>query len=317
MNTIRNHIFASVIAFAAATEGTAANAEALATGATLAPLTDETKVNAIKKALPARKRYDSIESAIAALQKAAGETENFYGLPVAIQGQGEDGDVDESVYTDMSAIIARVNAKGDEAKGKESGIKGIVVFPVPTLDSIIGDETGKAWLDKTMEKEAALVIFRSFRDSSTLDEFMSGVAKSPKTMAELIAQHTRGAAGLDTETFDATWPGLRTFLKKKQPNLDKALPQKAEVIKCIRSASYARSIPETAKLEEAGVFVKLAQTCIAAAASNTNEKTKEPNPLDSSAIQSWLDGRDTLEIKRAEKQAVDVDAAIADFANWA
>ena len=316
MNTIRNHISLAVLALAAEGLG-AGTQEAPETGATLAALTDETKVNAIKKVLPARKRYDSIADAIAALTKAAGETDNFYGLPIAIQGQDADGNVDESVYESMGAIVARVNAKGDEAKGKESGIKGIVVFPVPTLDSLIGDESGKAWLDKIAEKEAALVIFRSFREASTLDEFNAGVAKSPKTMAELIAQHTRGAAGLDTETFDATWPGLRTFLKKKQPNLDKALPQKAEVIKCIRSASYANSDPDTAKLESAGVFVKLAQTCIAAAQSNKNDKTGEANPLDTSAIQSWLDGRDSLEIKKAEKAAVDVDAAIADFANWA
>lgn len=329
---IRNHI--STVAMLLAAEGTGSGdstgAAAVVNAATLSAITDEAKVTSIKKAMPSRKVYATIADAVTALQKAglstrdpvpAGSPEgtempDFFGLPIGVVGQDTTtGEVDSAVYEGMNAVLGYVAAKGDEAKGRESGIKAIVIYPIPTLDAFIADAKGKEWLAKVMEKEVGLVVYRNFRDNATIDEFNAGVAKTPKGIDELVAEHTRGGAGLDTDAFDATWPGLRLFLKKEQPLLSKALPAKAEVIKAIRSKSYATT--EYAKLEAAGVFVKLAQTCIKAAESNLADDKKTPQPIDASAIQSWIDNRDSVNITKATKEAVDVDAAVAQFGNWA
>lgn len=309
----------SAIALMAAdgAEGAAPDAATVANGATLAPLTDETKVTAIKKALVAsRKTYANLADALAALTTADGATDHFYGLPVGIVGYDTTSDeVDSAIYEGMSAVLGWVGSKGDEAKGKASGVKAIVLYPMPTVESFLASDKGKEWIAKVAEKEVGLVAFRNFRDAATLEEFQAGIAKTPKTVDEYVAEHARGAAGVDTETFDATWPGLRIYLKNKQPLLHKALPTKPEVIKAIRSAAYA--VAEYPKLEEAGVFVRLAQTCIGAAKSNVDEKTKVANPLPTDSIESWIANRDSVTITKQQRAEVDIDKALEQFGAWA
>lgn len=296
--------------------GSAPSTPAPVNGATLAPLTDETKVTELKKAMSSRTRYSTLAEAVAAFQKAGAATDNFYGLPTGIVGFDEaTQEIDSAIYEGQNAVLGYVGSKADEAKGKSSGVKAIVLYPVPSLESILASDEGKKWLDKTAEKEASLVIFRNFRDAATLDEFQAGIAKTPKGVDELVAAHTREGAGLDTDTFDATWTGMRLFLKANQPAIAKALPAKPEIVKSIRSASYAAENFEP--LETAGVFTKLAQAMINAAKANVDTKTNTPNPLDTSAIESWVANRDSLDLKKQDRAAPDYEAAVNAFKNWA
>lgn len=289
----------STIAFAAATEGTT---EATRENVVLSILTDETKVNAIKKAMPARKVYDSLASAIGALEKAANATDGFYGLPTAITGMDyATGDIDESLYAGNLVVLAYVGGR-EAAAGKTDknivGVKGIAIYPQPPLSLFLDSEDGKAFLNKIVEKEAALVAFRNFRESATLFEFEQGVSKVASTVEALIADSSRGGNGLDTDTFDALWSDMRAALKKEMPALVALFPSKQEVIKAIRSASYAAS--EHSALESKGVFTWLATVLIDAAKNNQDAKTGEAAPMDATAIESWVAGRDTLALTKTE-----------------
>lgn len=280
------------------------------TNQALAILSDEDKVGSIKKVLKAREVFPTLDLAIAKLQKAAEATENFYGLPYSITGLNPaTGEVDNSRYEGNKVVLAYVGGRvTTKAKGEDKnlvGIKGIVIYPMPTLESIINSEDGAKWIEKTAEKEIALVAFRNFREAATLFAFEQGVDKVASTVSALVADAERGGNGLDTDTFDALWKDTRDALKDNAPALAALLPGKAEVLKCIRSESYAKE--NEPDLEGRGIFVWLANVIIKAAESN-EDKQGNADPLDPAAIKEWLEGRSTLEIKKADAKARDFSA---------
>lgn len=288
-------------AIARATESTHVGDTATA-NVVLTPLMDEAKVEAIKKAMQDREVFPTLADAIAKLEKAAAATDNFYGLPIQVAGTKEDGEVDETLYAGQNAALAYVGAKADTEKNKKPGIKGVVIFPVPTIDAFAESDEGKAFLNKVVQKEVALVAFRRFREAGTLYEFMSGVNAVPMNAADYATESRRG---VDTDTFDIVWPHFKTALKAKMPALHDLLPAKKMFLDALRSADYAKSTPETQPLEEGGWFVKFANLLIKSAESNVNAKTNAPEPLDASAIKNWLETRDTLVLEREGPKAKD------------
>lgn len=262
--------------------------------APLAPLFDETKVAAIKKAMDDREVFPTLADALAKLEKAADATEAFYGLPIQVAGTGDDGEVNESLYEGQRAALAFISAKGDAEKKIPTGIKGVVIFPVPTIEQFSAFPEGLDFLNKVTEKEIALVAFRRFREASTLYEFMSGVNSVPMSAADYATESRRG---LNTDTFDTVWPHFRTALKAKMPALHDLLPNKKTFLDALRSKAYAESNDETSPLESAGWFVKLGNLLIRAAETNKNAKG-ESEPLDATVIRNWLDTRDTLTLER-------------------
>lgn len=276
-------------------------------------LTDSTKVEAISKAMRQREVFPTLAAAIAKLQKAAEDTDAFYGLPIAIKGANDDGSIDESIYEGAGAALAYVGARVDDNKGKKiPGVKGVVIFPIPTVDSFLaGGEAAINWIAKLVEKEAALVAFRGYRESASLAEFQNGVQSSPASVDEYVTEYSRSGSSLDTETFDALWNGLRLSLKTQQPILSKLIPAKAEVLKAIRSSAYASA--EYGPLEEKGIFAKLANILIDVAKNNTT-KDGTSNPLPTKTLEDWLAGRDTLTLTKATADAPDYSALEA--LNW-
>lgn len=272
-------------------------------------LTDETKVEAIGKVLRSRQTFPTLAEAIAKLEAAAKDTDSFYGLPLGIKGQNpETGEVDESLYAGSIVVLSTVGARIDAGKGKKvSGLKAIVIYPMPTVESFLADDAGKAWIAKLAEKEADLVSKRAYRDAATLTEFVNGIDKAPGSVAEYIAESKRSGSALDTETFDALWSGFRSGLKDDQPALNKLLPAKGEFLKCLRSKSYAESNDNTAPLEAKGIFAKLGLILIAGAQGNMT-KDGTPAPLPTEAIEDWLANRETVEIRKVERADLDFSA---------
>jgi len=299
MTSIRNTLLTSVASrvFAKAdesgsTQGTDATADAPSPAATpIVPVTDEEKVKKIKAAMSDREVFPTLADALAKLEKAAGATENFYGLPVQVKGLKADGTVDESIYAGQRAALAYV---GHKEKDK-SGMKAVLIFPVPTLEQFLAFEQGKAFLDKVMVKEVGLVAFRQVRDSATVYDFTSGMERIPANADEYAAESRRG--GIDTDAFDALWIGFKNALKSKKPEHYAALPAKKQFLDALRSKAYALETDETRAFEQGGWFEVYGKLLINAAANNKTEKG-EPDPIDASAIQAWLDGRDTLVLER-------------------
>lgn len=314
------NLSASVIALAAAKEGGSpapapasqdnAPESAVDENPAIVPLVDEDKVASIKKLMKSREVFDSLPLALAKLKTVLDGTSNAHGVPVAVHGRDpETGAIDESIYAtdNVRTVLAYVGVKG---KGDtQSGIKSIVVFPMPTLEAFVATESGKDWLNKIVEKESALVSFRNFREAATLTDLFSGVNKAPATPDQYVTASTRGA-DVDTDTFDALWTEIRKAIKKKSPKLSAQLPSKPEIVNGIRSASWAREMFPA--LESNGVFKALAGIVLENAKSNTGTQKQEdgteievPAPMDTSAIDAWLAGRDTFVIETRKSEDFD------------
>lgn len=265
-------------------------------------LFDSDKISAIKKAVGAgqeamRRVYDDPAKAAEAFNAASAlaESEGVTSYAVPAEITDSEGNVIASPYSDMDcrAAVAVVGARERNAAGKmESGIRAVVMFPIPTVSAFQeGGESAAKWLDKIAEKEAAHVAFRRLRNAESAEELASAFEAMPTTVDAFVAEYV--GEGADTEAFDTLWTPLRNMLKQNQPALVDLLPAKPEVLKAIRSKAYAEQ--EHGKLEEHGVFVYLARALIGAAASYANDKG-EPDPIDSTAIQQWLENRDTYQL---------------------
>lgn len=269
-------------------------------------LSDETKIAAVIKALGTngvgtRILFDSVDEATNRLQTALEATESFYGLPVALPLDKE-GEFDSTLFGDgMQVAIATVGARVDVSNEKKVvGIKGIVLFPMPSLDAYIADEAGKEWLSKIATKESAHVAFRAYREAESMEEFLSAADRAPKTLSDYVTEAER-AGGIDTEVFDTVWKSLRPQITKDKPEIAKFLSgvNKPDIIKSIRSVAYANEDDHTAALEKAGVFKWIAALTI---------KGAESAGLDASSVKEWLAGRDELKLTRPAKKDLDLSA---------
>lgn len=304
-------IAAMGIAFAEPDAGTGAGTESVdpkPANTALTVLTDETKLETLSKHLPSVKIYDDYASALKAIESAAAATKNFYGLPLAATGEvNDEGELDTSIYEGMRVRVGTLSARVDVGKVKKNGVKAITIMPIPNLAQITADENGAEWLEKVIAKEMGLISYRNIRGAATQADLLAGMAKSPRTVAEYLAESKRAGAAGDTETFDALWRGMRDALKESMPALHKMLPSKVEVIKGIRSKAYALAeYPELESAKMGSVFVKLANAVIQNAKENTTDN--KPAPMDHSAIDSWLEDRDTLVLSKRDSGPIDYSA---------
>lgn len=272
----------------------------------LIALADETKIAAIIKALGAngvgtRVIFDSVDDATAKLAAAAEATENFYDLPVALPLDKE-GEFDSSIFGDgMQVAISTVGSRVDVSNEKKVvGIKGIVLFPMPTLDAYIADKAGRDWLEKVATKESAHVAFRAYRESESVEEFLTAHERAPKTLADYVTEAER-SGGVDTEVFDTVWKSLRPRIGKDRPDIAQFLTgiNKPDIIKSIRSTAYATEDEQTNALEKAGVWKWIAALAI---------KGAESAGMDASSIKDWVANRDELKLTRPAKKALDLTA---------
>ena len=287
-------------------------------------ITDSTKVEAIKKAIGGSKQemrvlfadIESAEKTFIAATKEAGDSVpalrpmrpimaevdilNDKGKPTGEKRQEPTGEYepDDSVFDGMQIAVAVVGArKKNDSTGKmDSGVKAVVMFPIPSTETFLKSEAGTDWVAKVIEKEAAHVAFRGLRNSETIEEIRAEFDSMPRDVDTFVTS-ARGE-GLDTDTFDAAWLPLRAQIKAEAPELADMLPTKAEVLRAIRSKAYAEQSQE--ELESNGVFVWLGKSLIAFA-DNWKDEKGELAPLDSSAIKEWIEGRDTLDLSKAEK----------------
>lgn len=337
MRSILTQAHYSLIAFAAADKSNGSGDAPTGDESTEAPAevnepltihTEEAVLDSIGKAMRSREVFPTVEAAVTKLQNviAATQPKNdkgeaiedapvLFGIPVKIKGADSEGNIDESVYEGHRAALAYVGARVESGpKGKAvTGIKAIVIFPVPTVEEFAESEKGKAWLDKIVEKEAAHVFFRNLRDATTTVELSNGMVKAPATVDEFVTEYSRGG-GLDTDTFDALWPSLRKSMVAKMPALAKLLPAKNIVLNAIRSKAYAETNPDTAALEGKDMFAKIGLALVSAAQANT--VNGQPSPLPTDAIESWLAERDTFTIAERATEAKDfsvLDAMKLDF----
>lgn len=290
---------------------------------------DSKKIEAVKKAIGGgqqkedRKVYESFDAAVAAFQAAAKIVEDEkLGIPVMAADQSaffeperdEDGNVkldeegnpilSETLIPGLGYAVSVVGARIRNAENKmEGGIKAIVFWPMPTVEEFLESDNGADWIKKVIEKESAHVAFRGLRNAESVEEFESEFARIPTSVDDIVATHV-SSGGLDTEAFDAMWAPFRDAFKQQQPKVAAHMPPKQDVIKAIRSKPFAAQ--EYGKLEQLGLFEFIAKKLIESAATWKDEEGNDA-PIDASAIQGWLDGREALNLAPKKLDEAELD----------
>lgn len=256
----------------------------------------ESKDEAGNITVEAATSYDLAKAAYDAAAKIATEA-GIIAMECPTEITNDAGEVTARPFENMLATVAVVGARDrDKVTGKmESGIRAVVLFPLPPLSAYLeGGDDAMAWLDKLAEKESAHVAFRKLRQADSTEEFEVAFNAMPRTVEQFIAEYA-GAESVDTETFDELWSDVKKLLiDRNMSGLVGIFPPKAEFIKCLRSKAYALdSTKKNEELEKAGAFVYVGKVAIALAAAAKNE-AGEPEPMDSSSIEEWLNTRDTF-----------------------
>ena len=179
-----------------------------------------------------------------------------------------------------------------------------MIFPVPTLEAIIdAGEQGADFVAKVLEKEFALVAFRNWREFDSADEFATAVSGAPRSLTDYLTSQVQT---VDTSTFDDIWPDFRETLKKDYKSLWAMLATlgKGNVLRAIRSKSYALANPDARPLEENNIFVAIANQIITFA---------EEDEMDTSAIKGWLAKRDEVELSYKAPEKVEDTSFLKGF----
>ena len=280
--------------------------------AALTPIIDKDVIKAIKTAIGGdRKEYPTHEAALEALQAGMEKTNSYAGLPVISYR--------EEAFTDeMVAIVACIGVRvKEQAARKETledgtikeipaipatnGIRGILIFPMPTLDAFLGDEVGKNWVNKLREREAADVGFSGIRAAESVLSLCNAVGRMPITV-EAISRESN-ANSIDTSLFDDNWQAFKdAFVAKNQAfAADGMFPAKPLWLKAIRSKSFAAEHPSTKALEERGYIVTIANLFVKTLKAAKHPETKEPLNLDTSTIEGWILDREKLDLSTGAK----------------
>lgn len=290
----------------------------------------------IRKAIGFRKSFDSVSEAYDAVKAIMSNESVPDNLAViaakvgAIDVVNDSPDLTEwpDEYADPAtkvgvSLLGVRGLKGEDGK-TVNGAGAIVLFPLYTLETIAESTGGLAFLYKILEKELALDAFRSirgFHEGSDLAELAQASFDMPVSCADYIV--SSGSGRMDFSVFTNNWPAVLGAMRDnpKFAALASAFPtQKMELVKCIRSKSYAESeYPDLEAIGKDGAFVfagKFAVMVLNAMNEAASEAGEEDHG-DPSTIESWLAGRDELSLsppKRPDFDPSKVDeSAFDDF----
>jgi hypothetical protein len=196
--------------------------------------TKAAKPKTVADDMDSRRVFPNIEEASAYLGAMAESLTDFTKIPWAFAGynvneESGEGEFDDSIYTPETAVMVSTLRK---VKG---GVKAIVVAPIPTVEQLLANEAGSAWIDKILHKEMNHVAVRALRDA---EDVTTMVDQMPVNMDGYINSSREGGSGI-METFNALFKRLNTVLSAGVPIWAKARLVKSDFKRCLESRGYA------------------------------------------------------------------------------
>jgi hypothetical protein len=175
-----------------------------------------------------RRVFDSADKAAEYLNAVGESMADFGNYPLAAPGIDSEGNFDSAIYGDgIEVIVATLKNK--------STVKAIVVAPVPTLDALLANDGGRAWVQKIIHKELNHVAVRALREA---EDVSTVIDQMPTTLDGYIASGREGGAGI-LESFNELYKPVNAVLSAKVPVWAKARLIKSELKKCMESRGYA------------------------------------------------------------------------------
>lgn len=239
--------------------------------------------------MKSRRVFANVDEASAYLNKCAEDFSDFDKMVLAAPGVDENGDFNSEVYTsDMEVMVATLR------KAKE-GVKAIVVAPVPSLESLLANDAGKAFVQEIIYKELNHRAVRLLRDA---DDVSVMVDQMPTTLVAYV-ESSRGDAGI-LESFNELYKGINQALASKLPIWAKARLAKADFRKAMESKGYASEyFPALEDYKGQSLFVAALELSIKAA---------KRKGMDSTIFERWLSTRDQKAFTSDEDEDFDIDS---------
>lgn len=253
----------------------------------------DAKAKTVADDMPSRRVFASVESALPYLGKLSEELSDFGSIPLAFAGGDAEGNFDPAIYTpNMRVMVAKLS------KAKE-GAKAVVIAPVPTLESLLATDAGKAWAINILDKEFNHVAVRALREA---EDISTVVDQMPTTLEAYISSAREGGAGI-MESFNELYKALNATLAAKVPVWAKARFTKQELKKSFESKGYADEYYPSVENRGEGkdsLFVTALQLAV---------KTATSKGLDPTIFQRWLETRNGKTLAAvADEDDFDVDS---------
>jgi len=265
------------------------------TEATAAAQTNAAKIKTVASDMDARRVFSSREDAAAYIAMLSSTLTDFNTTTAVINGVGQDDEgnliFDSEVYPpEMNVMVATLSRDGK--------IKAIIVTPIPTLDSVLSDETGRAFLQKIIDKEFNHLAVRVLRDAADVTVVAD---QMPVTRAAFLISGREAGAGI-METFNELFKPINATIAAKVPVWNKARLTKGELKKALESKGYANEFYP--QLENRGegkdsLLVMFLNMGITAA---------KQKGLDPAIFQRWLDTRNERTIEVSDEDDFDLDS---------
>lgn len=232
------------------------------------------------------------EEAIAYLGACIENYPDFGKYPIAAAGVTMDDEgglsFDPEYYNDDSNVMVAVLTQRGDGPGT-STVKAIVIAPVPTLDSIMGSDEGKAWATGILHKELNHVAVRQLRKADNVADVVDSM---PKTLADYITSNRESGGML--QAFEDLWRPIKNNMGKLSRSWRLANLSKKELRRGMESAAYASEYyPTLEETKQGSLFVFALNGLI---------QTAKKQGLDPTIFERWLESRNEKTIEVAEDE---------------
>jgi hypothetical protein len=248
-----------------------------------------TQTKTVGDDMAARRIFANPEEAANYLNQCGESFSDFANIPLAAPGIDEEGNFDSAVYVDgMVPMVATL-------KNQKTGVKAIVVAPIPTLDFLLSDDAGRQWVEKIIQKELNHVAVRPLRDA---EDISTVVDQMPTTRDAYISSAREGGSGI-LETFNELYKLINSTLAGKVPVWSKARLIKGELKKAMESAGYAAEYYPA--LENRGE----GKDSLFVVALNLGINAAKKKGMDPTIFERWLATRDAKKFSAQDQDDAD------------
>jgi hypothetical protein len=275
--------FASLAALAGAGMLLASD-ESAATGGS-----EKAKAKTVADDMDSRRIFNNAEEASNYLNACAESFSDFGTIPLASAGIDDEGNFDPEIYTDSMQVMVATLRKQKE------GVKAIVVAPVPSLESLLSDDSGTDWVKKIIQKELNHVAVRALRDVSDVSTVLDQI---PTTRGAYISA-ARDSGGI-LETFNELYKQINATMGAKLAVWNKARLVKSDLKKAMESKGYAEEFYPS--LENRGDKPSLFELALQVGIGAAKKKG-----LDPTIFERWLETRNEKTFTASEEEEDDFD----------
>lgn len=176
------------------------------------------------------------------------------GTLLPIEGKEWPTDSNGTPFSAMAAVLSKTEEVDIEEDGKLRTVnkqvpKALFLQPIPSVDQLLADSTGRAMVEAVIAKE---LNHRAFRPVRATENMEAALGEMPASIAAYCTSGRESSASSALAVYNDLFGDITKQLKEKVNAFKVARITKAELRKAMENAAYAAHYYPT--LEEAGFF---------------------------------------------------------------